>query len=112
MLLAILRSPAAQAPALFGPDPDGAWTRLLADDTVREFLGVNEFEGVRYFSKESFEELVDWLFGLSALGGPGADPTASGPALEAAFRRRNEILELSHRCAYRLDLLVRKLAGR
>jgi glycosidase len=111
-LLTILRSPAAQAPALFGPDPDGAWSTLFAGEEVRAFLGVNEFEGVRYFSKESFEELVDWLFGLSVLGGPVDVPAARGPALDAAFRRRGEILELSRRCAYRLDLLLRKLAGR
>jgi hypothetical protein len=105
MLLSILRSSTAKAPALFGPDAGGSWSALIADDGVRAFLGVNEYEGVRYYSKESFEELVDWLFGLSALGGPGDDE----PALDAAFLRRGEILELSRRSAYRLDVLLRKL---
>ncbi len=108
MLLGILRSPAAKAPALFGPDAGGSWTALITDDGVRAFLGVNEYEGVRYYSKESFEELVDWLFGLSALGRPGDDRRA----LDAAFRRRGEILELSRRSSYRLDVLLRKLARR
>ncbi len=111
MLLAILRSPAAKASALFGPDAGSSWAALLADDAVRVFMGVNEFEGVQYYSKEAFEELADWLFGLSVLSRAGtASPSSGKPALEAALRRRGEILELSRRSEYRLEVLLRKIA--
>ncbi|MFW6351838.1 MAG: alpha-amylase family glycosyl hydrolase [Bacteroidota bacterium] len=33
--------------------------------TTQDFIGVNTYEGVRYFSKESFEELVKWIFTLN-----------------------------------------------
>jgi hypothetical protein len=29
-----------------------------------EFAGVNEYRGVLYFSKENYEELIDWIFAL------------------------------------------------
>lgn len=40
---------------------------LLNDKYVRDFLGVNFYNGVWYFSKENFEELVFWLFSLELI---------------------------------------------
>jgi hypothetical protein len=108
-LLAILRAFAASASGLFRAS-GGGWPALLADDGVRAFLGVNEFEGVWYYSKENFEELVDWLFALAVLSEPAAE--GGGAAVEtarSAFRRRGEILDLSLRADYRLDALRNKL---
>lgn len=34
---------------------------LMAHAMVREYLDVNEYQGVWYFHKESFEELLGWL---------------------------------------------------
>lgn len=34
---------------------------LLGEDNVHNFIHVNEFEGITYFSKERFEELIKWL---------------------------------------------------
>ncbi|MFW5892490.1 MAG: alpha-amylase family glycosyl hydrolase [Bacteroidota bacterium] len=33
--------------------------------TTRDFLGLNEYKGTNYFSKESFEELVKWILTLN-----------------------------------------------
>ena len=35
---------------------------LIEHPLVREYLGVNQHEGTWYFSKEYFEELLQWLF--------------------------------------------------
>lgn len=35
--------------------------KLINDDFVSTFLRVNFYEGIWYFSKENFEELIDWL---------------------------------------------------
>ncbi len=40
---------------------------LLNDGNVRMYLGVNQYENVWYYSKENFEELLEWLFTLSGL---------------------------------------------
>ena len=34
---------------------------LLAENVVHNFLHVNEFEGITYFNKERFEELLRWI---------------------------------------------------
>jgi len=40
---------------------------LLEEQIVHNFLRLNEFEGITYFNKERFEELIKWilLFNLS-----------------------------------------------
>ncbi len=42
---------------------------LLNEDIGRKFLRVNEFEGITYFSKERFDELLKWilLFNLTQM---------------------------------------------
>ncbi len=39
--------------------------KMLDDESVKTYIGVNEYEGIVYFSKENFEEFLDWLFTLS-----------------------------------------------
>jgi glycosidase len=38
--------------------------QMLDDNKVKEFIGTNQYQDVWYYSKENFEELVDWLFSL------------------------------------------------
>jgi hypothetical protein len=40
---------------------------MLADTDVRQYLRVNEFEGVWWFNREAFENLIAWLFTISVL---------------------------------------------
>lgn len=37
---------------------------ILEKPVIRNFIGVNEYEGIIYYSKENFEELLNWLFSL------------------------------------------------
>jgi hypothetical protein len=41
-----------------------AWLR---DDATREFLGVNLYQGVWWFHKESFDELLFWMYTLAVV---------------------------------------------
>ncbi|MBN1302307.1 MAG: hypothetical protein JW995_13910 [Melioribacteraceae bacterium] len=41
--------------------------QLLMDEDVHSFLLVNHYEGIWYYSKERFEELVDWLLSIALL---------------------------------------------
>ncbi|MFH0733258.1 MAG: alpha-amylase family glycosyl hydrolase [bacterium] len=36
--------------------------KLFSDDFIKAYLGVNYYEDVWYYSKENFEELIDWFF--------------------------------------------------
>ena len=40
---------------------------LLDDDETRWYISVNEYEGIKYFNKERFENLINWLFTLTSL---------------------------------------------
>ncbi len=40
---------------------------VLNSERVQKYLGVNEFEGVVYYSKEKYEELINWMFSISLL---------------------------------------------
>jgi hypothetical protein len=37
---------------------------LLAENSIHNLLRINEFEGITYFNKEHFEELVKWILML------------------------------------------------
>jgi hypothetical protein len=41
--------------------------QMLDEDETRDFLGLNEYRGITYFSKESYEEIIDWFFTTSVL---------------------------------------------
>ncbi|TVQ93473.1 MAG: hypothetical protein EA393_02155, partial [Bacteroidetes bacterium] len=40
---------------------------MLDDEFICNYIGVNTHENVTYFSKESYEELIDWLFTIAVL---------------------------------------------
>jgi glycosidase len=39
----------------------------LNNNKVIHYIGVNEYKGVKYYSKEAYQELTNWLFTLSVL---------------------------------------------
>ncbi|MBW6477814.1 MAG: hypothetical protein K0B37_00170 [Bacteroidales bacterium] len=41
---------------------------MLDDEFIRNFMGVNEYRNIIYFSKECYQELIDWFFSISVLG--------------------------------------------
>lgn len=41
--------------------------KIMNDNMVKHFIGVNEYEGEIYYSKENFEELISWLFTIYLL---------------------------------------------
>lgn len=40
---------------------------ILNNERVKLYLGVNEYKGIVYYSKENFEELINWMFSISLL---------------------------------------------
>ncbi|GJQ62235.1 MAG: hypothetical protein SCALA702_12880 [Melioribacteraceae bacterium] len=41
--------------------------QLLENEYVKTYIGVNYYEGVWYYSKENFEELLNWIFTLTSI---------------------------------------------
>lgn len=40
---------------------------MLDNEQIKSFIGTNQYQGVTYFSKENYEELIDWLNTISVL---------------------------------------------
>ena len=41
--------------------------KMLADNDVRSYLGANEYDGMWWYNKESMEDLLYWLYVISAI---------------------------------------------
>ncbi len=79
-----------------------AW---LDHPDVRVFVGVNEWDGVAWFGREAWRELLDWALLLDAVeAGPAVRATAAGPKLIA------DLVRLGEESGYRVDRL-RALTG-
>jgi hypothetical protein len=79
-----------------GPAEEQAYTVLsswLADAEVQSFLGVNRYQGVLWFNRESFKELLWWLYAA------GAIKISARPAQPAESIRRDlaACFDLIHR---------------
>jgi glycosidase len=88
---------------------------LLDDERVHRLLQVNEFEGTRWFHKESWEALAGWMATLSAVE-DAADATLDGEARNRsrrAFERlAAKLIEGAEASGYRLDRLAERLTAR
>ncbi len=52
--------------------------RWLQDEATQRFIGLHRFDGVLWFHKESFEELLRWML-LAAAVAAQAKPGSQGP---------------------------------
>ncbi len=60
-----LKSSIAKERKLWQAEKGELLIKLLDDEDVRKFINVNEYEGVIYYSKERFEELMNWLYSVT-----------------------------------------------
>lgn len=85
---------------------------LLAKESTKKFLGVNEHEGTWYYSKEKFEELLDWMFTLSSLELMKDEIVSIDEVAESfkeLYKHFQEILGISEMAEYKVELLKEKL---
>ena len=62
---------------------------LLADEAVRPYIRVNAWEGVSWFHRESFEQILWWMLALDSLEAVAdADLAAAGKGGSAALKAR------------------------
>jgi hypothetical protein len=94
--VALVKLLTAHAGRASGDSPAGAEAlldALLADRDAQQFIGVNRYNDVVYFNKESFEQLVGWLEAAArALGAP-ADADAAFTQLRRAAAESGYQLE-------------------
>lgn len=82
--------------------------RLLKDDDVRQFLQVHESNGIWWFNKEAFEELLWWLMLAAALA-IGSDPLRSVQAVVEELQRCYSIIQRWQEAEIKSEYKVEKL---
>ncbi len=94
--------------------------KILQDPLVMEYLGINQHEGIWYYSKESFEQLCRWFYAISCFSAfmPGKRKTkgkvkesasARSGAVRRAIKLLTEATELSDQSGYQLETLLKNL---
>jgi len=81
---------------------------LLKDDQVQQFLQVNRYQGVLWFNKEAFEQLLWWLT-LLAVVEIGVDPLRPEAEVTREMLACYEVVQLLHRAEEKSDYQVEKL---
>ena len=92
---------------------------LIANESVRPYIRVNVWEGVSWFNRESFAQVLWWMLALDALdaaaesgGGAGAavEP-AVAKRLQAAERLTGTLAKAAKAAGYQLDKLEAAAGG-
>ena len=84
---------------------------LLADGETQRMLRLNRHQGVLWFNRESFEQLLWWLLLVAAvqiLADVRLEPDAASRALAGAFEVYRRSLEAAARSGYQVEQLLAK----
>ena len=98
---------------ILSPKGESKHFPLLEDEAVRIYLGVNQFENVWYYSKENFEELLNWIFtfyGLEIMQNESYDSDTITKLFDQSFKKYFEIIEASKKSEYKLEQFKEKLS--
>ncbi|MCF8259329.1 MAG: hypothetical protein K9J12_01030 [Melioribacteraceae bacterium] len=85
-------------------------TEMLEDDIVRAYCGVNYHENIWYFSKERFEELLNWMMTIKMLAiADTKDESKRNIQIEKTFDYVQYLKNVSMNSGYQLEDLRSKL---
>lgn len=84
---------------------------LLDKEAVKMYLGINQFENIWYYSKEKFEELLNWVFTFYSLEiMKNNDAESIKKLFDQSYKKYLEIIEASKRSEYKLEQLKENLS--
>jgi hypothetical protein len=79
--------------------------KLIEDDEARSLLGVNSYNKVEWFNKESYEALAVWLLYINTIKKIEANPEEKLSSADLSARIL-KLLEAGEESSYRLDWLL------
>ena len=100
------RAAAERAPALV--------RALVADESVRPYIRVNVWEGVNWFNRESFAQVLWWMVALDALdavAAPAGTPASIAKHFKDSERLTSTLSKAAKACGYQLDKLEAAAGG-
>lgn len=83
--------------------------KLLADENVQGFLQVNRYQGILWFNKERYQQLMSWLLRAAAINGIKVWGTGSGKTAEqvaAAYSIIRKLVKAEARSEYQVEKLL------
>lgn len=86
-----------------------AW---LKDSTIQQFINVNRYQGILWFNRESFDELLWWMFAvacipqLADLVAEPADPAETGQVIQKAHKLVQKLAVAAAKSGYQVDKLL------
>ena len=83
------------------------FSSLMEDELVRTFLGVNNHDGIWYYSKERFEDLINWFATLQLIecSAEGLELPEIEVQVRNIFHLANYFKEASLQSGYKLEVL-------
>ncbi|MDD3845393.1 MAG: alpha-amylase family glycosyl hydrolase [Syntrophorhabdaceae bacterium] len=91
------------------PNARAVLTSLMADGDVHYFLGVNRYQGVLWFSKEAFNDMIAWMHftaGVSIMSREGAEERKMLDGLRECFKAIGMLHRASLSSEYQLEKLM------
>jgi glycosidase len=85
---------------------------ILNDNDVKLFIGVNEYDGKTFYSKENFEELLNWIitfYCLEIMKNENYNSEIIMKMIDQSFGEYIKIMEFSNRSEYKYEQLKEKL---
>jgi hypothetical protein len=85
-------------------------TSILSDSDALSYLGVNRYQDVLWFNKESFEDLLWWLFIISSVeiisaSGTGIPSDADAITILRCFTEITDLITHAQASGYKLEKL-------
>lgn len=86
-----------------------AW---LKDSAIQQFINVNRYQGILWFNRESFDELLWWMFTVACLPqladliAEPADPAETGQAIQDAHKLVQKLAVAAAKSGYQVDKLL------
>ncbi|MDO3377589.1 alpha-amylase family glycosyl hydrolase [Geoalkalibacter halelectricus] len=101
-----------QPPVLTPKELRQTLAEFLQNLAAREYLGCNLYQGIEWFNRERYENLVYWLCMLGALHHASGEDTDQKllDALTALHGEARRVLEQAHDAGYQVEALRRHLA--
>ncbi|SDM58670.1 Alpha amylase, catalytic domain [Geoalkalibacter ferrihydriticus] len=108
LLVLLLDQPATVSPKALRQ----AMANFLQNPAAREYLGVNLYEGIEWFNRERYENLVYWLCLLGALHQASGEDTDQKllSTVTALVDEARYLLAQAHAQGYQVEALTRHLA--
>jgi hypothetical protein len=88
---------------------------LLADQEVQDYLGVNRYQDILWFNKESFDDLLWWLFVISVVENKSWRKEEADAAILKCYQGIKHIQETAKESGYQVEkllTLINKFGGK